>query len=119
MPVYRILASRTELYLVEAVIRAATRDEAEEDFYSGLEGADSPLIWREDYDGSDTEVDTVEELPPDHDPEPSHTDRTLCLYCGRPARWTGIGASESPTGQTIPGPWMHVERPIMGEGLGL
>lgn len=88
-------------------------------FYSELEGADVALIWRDDYDGSDTGIDSIVEIPLHHDPEPSHTDRTLCLYCGRPTRWTGIDAAESPTGQTIPGLWIHVAAPIMGEGLGL
>jgi hypothetical protein len=100
-------------------VRASTLDEAEELFYSGPDEAHGVLIWREDYDGTDTEIDTIEELSPNHDPEPSHADRTLCLYCGRPARWTGVGAGDSPTGQTIPGPWIHVSMPIMGEGLGL
>lgn len=106
MPVYRVLASRTELYLIESHIQAEDRDEAEERFYAVLEGDERALSWGQDFDSSETEIGSIEPLSPDHDPVPTD-DRVHCLYCGRPVQWTGTPASESPTGATIPGLWMH------------
>lgn len=119
MPVFRILASRTELYLIETHVRAENAQEAETRFYAILEDEESPLSWTQDFDSSDTEIDSIEPIPSDHDPVPSNADRSLCLYCGRPVRWTGVKAEDSPTGATIPGPWIHVGRPAFPEGLGL
>ena len=119
MPTFRILASRTELYLIEVVVSATSRDEAETQFYAAIYDQGATRSWIEDYDGPETEIDTIELLPVDHPPAPSRVDSTLCLYCEQVVRWTGTPAGESPTGRTIPGPWIHVERPIAREGLGL
>ena len=120
MPVFRIAAVRTEFHLIEAVIRADSPDEAETKLYESLGNEDHDVVtWEEDSGGSDTEVESVELLPVDHDPRPSDDDRTLCLYCGRPFYWSGAPAHRSATGLTIPGPWLHVERPLISEGMGL
>jgi hypothetical protein len=118
MNVFRILASRTELYLIEAHVRAATADEAEAKFYGALENEEDALSWIQDLDSSDTDIHSIEPIPVEHEAVPSSTDRSVCLYCGGPVRWTGTSADESPTGKTIPGPWIHVRRPMAGEGLG-
>lgn len=117
--VYRILASRTELYLIEACVRAADSQEAEMLFYRALEDERLAVSWTQDYDTSEPELHAIELVPSNHDPVPSDEDRTRCLLCGRIVRWTGVSAEDSSTGAVIPGPWVHVERPIVGEGLGL
>ena len=119
MTVFRILASRTELHLIEAYVRATNSEDAEILFYGALENEESAIKWTQVFEGSDTELDSVERVPIDHDPIPSSDDRTLCLLCGRIVTWTGTSAQASPTGAVIPGPWVHVERPILAEGLGL
>jgi hypothetical protein len=119
MPVYRVLASRTELYAIEAFLRAASTDEAEMVFYAALEQHGAVLRWHEDYSGSDTEIDTVEDVTTAHDPDPSDLDRRVCRLCLRTIRWMGIPAEESPTGQTIRGPWVHVANQWVDEGVGL
>jgi len=108
MPVFRVLASRTELYLIESFIQAADRDEAEETFYAVIEGERLALSFVQDFDSSETEVSAIEPLSPDHDAVPAE-DRAHCLYCGRSVQWTGTAATASPTGMTIPGPWIHAE----------
>jgi len=115
--IYRILASRTELYLIEAYVRATDAQEAEILFYGALEDEDSAIAWTQDFDSSDTEIGSIEPVPTDHDPIPSN-DRPGCILCGRTVRWTGTSAEDSPTGVSIPGPWVHVDRPIVAEGLG-
>lgn len=117
--VYRILASRTELYLVEAYVRATDAKEAESLFYGVLQNEESAIFWREDLDSSYTELHTIEQVSADHEPLPSSDDQTLCLLCGRAVHWTGTSARDSPSGVSIPGPWVHVNRPIVAEGLGL
>jgi hypothetical protein len=119
MPVFRVLASRTELHLIEAYVRASNMEDAEARFYGALETEEEALSWHQDFDSSETEIDSIEPCPPDHDAVPSGENRFLCLYCGRPARWTGTAAKDSPTGSTIAGPWIHVDQPIAAEGLGL
>ena len=119
MPVYRVLASRTELYAIEAFFRAASADEAQTAFYAALEQHGPVLRWDQDYDGSDTEIDSVEDVTSSHDPDPSDLDRRVCRLCGRTVRWTGIPAEESPTGQAIPGPWVHVTNALVDAGIGL
>jgi len=119
MAVFRVLASRTELYLIEAYVKATDAEEAETVFYGALEDEALALSWVQDFASSDTEIDSIEPLPLEHEPVPSPGDRSRCLYCGRMVRWSGTPADESPTGRTIPGPWIHVERPIAGEGVGL
>jgi hypothetical protein len=106
MPIFRVLASRTELYLIEAFIQAEDRDEAEERFYGVAEGEEQALNWAQDFDSSETEIDSIEPLSPDHAAVPAE-DHAHCLYCGRPVRWTGTPAGQSPTGVTNPGPWVH------------
>lgn len=108
MPIYRVIASRTEMYLIEAFIQANDRDEAEERFDATLQGEGRAISWVQDFDSSDTEIGSIELLSPDHDPVPTD-DRVSCLYCGRPVRWTGTPADESPTGATVPGPWIHAD----------
>ncbi len=106
--VYRILASRTELHLVEAYVKAASAEDAEGKFYGAIEDEASAISWRQVFDSSDTEIDSVELVPADHDPIPSD-DRSHCLLCERTVRWTGVSAEESPDGIAIPGPWIHVD----------
>ena len=109
--VYRIQASRTELHLVEAYVRAANAQEAEGLFYGALERENTAISWTEVFDSSDTEIDSIEPVPIEHEPLLSE-DRSHCLLCGRPVRWTGVSAGDSPTGLLIPGPWVHVDQPI-------
>ena len=119
MPVFRVVASRTEFYAIEAFFRAVSRDDAESAFYAALEAGAGALDWNHDYNGSDTEIDSVEDVTESHDPSPSGMDRRVCRLCGRMVRWTGVPANESPSGQTIPGPWLHVENTSLDEGVGL
>lgn len=119
MPVFRVLASRTELYTIEAFFLAASASEAESAFYAALDEHGQVLRWDQDYDGSDTQIDTVEDVTTSHDPDPSGLDRRVCRLCGRAVRWTGVPAVESPTRQTIPGPWVHVANELLNEGIGL
>jgi hypothetical protein len=119
MPVFRILASRTELYLIETYVRAVDPEEAEMLFYNAYENEESAIAWTQDFDSSDIALHSIEPVPGDHFPVPSSDDRSLCLLCGRIVSWTGMSAEESPTGSVIPGPWVHVDRPIVAEGLGL
>jgi hypothetical protein len=77
------------------------------------------LRWTLDYDSSDTEIDRVEDVTKHHDPDPLDLDRQRCRLCGRVVRWTGVRAEESPTGKTIPGPWVHVVNAAVDEGVGL
>ena len=111
---YRIQASRTELHLVEAYVKAANAQEAESIFFSALENENAAISWTQVFDSSDTEIDSIEPVPAEHDPLPFE-DRSHCLLCGRTVRWTGVAAEDSPSGISIPGPWVHVERPITEE----
>jgi len=119
MPVFRVLASRTEFYAIEAFFRAANREDAESAFYAALEAGAGALDWNHDFDGSDTEIDSVEDVTRSHDPSPSRMDRRVCRLCGRPVMWTGVPAEASPTGRLVPGPWLHVENPPLDQGVGL
>jgi hypothetical protein len=119
VPLFRVLASRTEFYAIEAFFRAASREDAESAFYAALEAGAGALGWNDDFDGSDTEIDSVEDVTGTHDPAPSGMDRRVCRLCGRPVRWTGVPADESPTGRLIPGPWVHVEGTSLDQGVGL
>jgi hypothetical protein len=119
VPVFRVLASRTEFYAIEACFRAATREEAESAFYAALEAGAGALDWNHDFDGSDTEIDSVEDVTEIHEPSPSGMDRRVCRLCGRAVRWTGVAAEQSPTGQLVPGPWVHIAGSPLDEGVGL
>jgi hypothetical protein len=119
VPVFRVLASRAEFYVIEAFFRAASREDAESAFYAALEAGAGALDWNHDFEGSDTKIDSVQDVTEDHDPSPSGMDRRFCRLCGRMVRWTGLPAGESPTGQTIPGPWIHVVNTPLDEGVGL
>ena len=119
MPIFKVLASRTEFYSIEVFLRAATRTEAESAFFAALEAGAGSLAWHQNFDGSDTEIDGVEEVTRSHDPAPSGMDRRVCRLCGRPVRWTGVPAEASPTGRLIPGPWAHVESTPLDDGAGL
>jgi hypothetical protein len=90
--VYRVLGSRTELYLIEAVLRAGSGEEAEAMFYGLLENEGEGLSWIQDLDSSDAEIDSIELLDPQHHAVPSQ-DRKSCLFCGRPVTWTGTPAA--------------------------
>jgi hypothetical protein len=118
MPIFRVLATRTEFYSIEAFFRAASRDEAEMAFY---ETAWEPgaLRWDQDYDGSDTEIESIEDVTESHAPDPQGMERRFCRLCGQPVRWIGVPADESPTGHTIPGPWLHIGNPLLEQGIGL
>lgn len=119
MPVFRVLASRYEFYAIEAFFRVASREEAETAFFGALEAGTGALDWSDDFDGSDTEIDSVEDVTETHDPAPSGMDRRVCWLCGRPVTWTGVPADESPSGQLIPGPWVHVGSTWLDQGVGL
>lgn len=119
MPVFRVLASRTEFFTIEAFFRAANADEAETAFYAALEGHGPALRWGQDYDGCDSDIDSVEDVTASHDPDPSDLDRRVCRLCGRMVRWTGASAENSPTGATISGPWVHLANESLDEGIGL
>lgn len=102
------------------VVRAESEDEAARSFEEAFDDAGKAVLgWFEDPGGSETEIESIELLPLDHDPLPSDDNRTLCRYCGCSFYWTGTPAEKSPTGATIPGPWVHIERPLVAEGLGL
>lgn len=119
MPVFRVLASRTEYYAIEAFFRAASRGEAEAAFYGALEAGLGALDWTHDFDGSDTEIDSVEDVTESHEATPSGMDRRECRLCGWMVKWTGTPAEASPTGALIPGPWIHVENTPLDQGVGL
>jgi hypothetical protein len=119
VPIFRVLATRTEFYSIEAFFRAPNRDEAEEVFHESLEGHPRALRWDQDYDGSDTEIETIEDVTERHDPDPEGLEPSVCRLCGRPVRWTGVPAEPSPTGRTIPGPWIHLVNPLVEQGIGL
>ena len=89
MTVFRILASRTELYLIEAYVKATNPQEAEILFYNAYENEESAISWTQDFDSSELELHSIETVPSDHDPVPSSDDRSLCLLCGRVVTWTG------------------------------
>jgi hypothetical protein len=119
MPLFRVVGTRTELYTIEAFFRAHDADEAEAAFYAALEDDGSALRWTQDFDGSDTEIYSVQDVSGSHDPDASSEERGVCRLCGRAVRWTGVGAENSPTGHTIPGPWIHVANTPLDEGVGL
>ena len=119
VPVFRVRGSRAEFYAIEAFFRAASRTEAESAFYAALEAGTGALDWHHDFDSSDTEIDSVEDVSETHDPSPSGMDRRVCRLCGLPVRWTGVPADDSPTGRLIPGPWVHVESGSLDQGVGL
>lgn len=118
MRVFRVTASRTELFTIEACVRAPDPDAAEEAFFAALEAERAALRWTEDDEASDTVIDTIEDITLRHDPEPLGRP-PACILCGRPVRWTGVPAAHSPDARTIPGPWVHVPDPMAEEGIGL
>jgi hypothetical protein len=119
MAIYRVAASRTEFFTIEGFFRVSDEEEAERAFYMALEAGGGALQWTHAFDGADTEIDAVEDVSRSHDPDPSDIDRRVCRLCGRPVRWTGIAAEDSPTGRTVPGPWLHIENLTTDEGIGL
>jgi len=118
MPIFRVTASRTDLFTIEAFVRAANAHAAEEAFFAALEGERGALRWTEDYDGSDTEIEAIEDVSLRHNPEPLGRP-PVCVLCGRPVQWTGVPAAHSPDGRTTPGPWVHVPDSMTEEGVGL
>jgi hypothetical protein len=119
MPIFRVLATRTEFYSIEAFFRVANRDDAEIAFFEGYEEQSRALRWHQDYDGSDSEIEGIEDVTDTHAPDPEGMERRVCRLCGRPVRWTGMPAERSPTGRTIPGPWEHIDNPLLEFGIGL
>jgi len=99
MPVYRIQATRTEFHLIECYVRARDADEAESMFYACLQDDGPALLWNQNFGGSETEIDSVEAAPSDHEVVLADSDRSRCLYCGRPVTWTGVRAQDSPHGR--------------------
>jgi hypothetical protein len=119
MRIFRILASRTEFSKIEAFVRANDADQAEELFHDALFDEGHALLMTEDRDASDIDVMEVEDVTASHAPVPRAGDPPRCVLCGRPAQWTGAPAAASPTGQTIPGAWVHQTNPFVEAGLGL
>lgn len=118
MPIFRIATFRTETFTIETFVRAPAPEAAEEAFFAALEGEGSTLQWIEDYDGSNTEVEAIEDVTPHHAPQPTGKP-PVCGLCGRSVRWTGVPAERSPGGRTIPGPWIHLPDLMAAEGIGL
>lgn len=118
MRVFRVTAFRTRVFTIEAFVRALSAEHAEEVFFAALEGEGCALRWVEDCDSSDTDIETIEDVTRDHEPEPAGHP-PACVLCARPVRWTGVPAADAPHGRTIPGPWIHAPNPIVDEGVGL
>lgn len=115
------MASRTELVLIEAYIRAKSRDEAEDKFWAGeLEGGNEILVWDEDYDGSDTDISAIDVHTAANAPnlEYRHGD-PYCRLCGIRAQLVeAIGVFPSGK-QDVSRIWIHVRRSALDEGVGL
>jgi hypothetical protein len=110
MPVFRISAVRTEYHLIEAYVKARTVDEAEERFDAVLWDEAEPLLWHQDLDSSDTEINSIEVMAGPHlrIAVGQGGGRTLCAACGEE-----LVASASETG------WLHIGNSLLGLGIGL
>ena len=114
MPVYRVLASRTEFFVIEARIRAQSLEDAETRFYAVLWDDDEPLWWTQDLDSSDTQIDTIEPVPIAHDVIAlGRNQDTICASCGGTVVYAPMSAEQSP------GPWVHTSDSLLGQGVGL
>lgn len=121
MPVYRVLASRTELVLIEAYIRAKDRNEAEDKFWSGeLEEGNEILLWDEDYDGCETDISTIDVHTLADAPvlEYRYTD-PYCRLCGVRAQQAEASVQLPSGKQEISRIWIHIRRSALDEGVGL
>lgn len=108
MPIYHVRASRTEIHLIDAYVRADTASEAEADFYAGPDSGADVISWMDSYDSSETEVDTIERLSRVHDIHPMGLEGgAACGACGGRV----IRAEE--------GDWFHAGESLPGLGVGL
>jgi hypothetical protein len=121
LPVYRVLASRTELVLIEAYIRAKNRDQAEDSFWVGeLEGGNEILVWDEDYDGSDTDISTIDQHTVADAPRLEYRDGDpYCRLCGVRAELVEATAQLASGRLEVSSIWIHVRRSALDEGVGL
>lgn len=121
MAVYRVFASRTEIVLIEAYIRAKNRDDAEDKFWAGvLEEGNEILTWDEDYDGSETDISTIDAHTLANAPILEYRQGDpYCRLCG--VRSQQVEAIvQSPSGkQEVSRIWIHVQRSALDEGVGL
>lgn len=108
-----------EFSTIEAFIRAANPDQAEERFLEAVSDERRALLMTVDLDASEVEIVDVENVTSSHDPVPQAGDPLRCLLCDRPARWTGTSGEASPTGKLIPGIWVHQANPYVEAGIGL
>lgn len=115
------MASRTELVLIEAYIRAKDREEAEDKFWAGvLDEGNEILVWDENYDGSDTDISTIDEHTVANAPLLEYRDGDpFCQLCGVRAQLVeAIVPSPSGT-QDVSRIWIHVRRSAVDQGVGL
>ena len=110
MPVFRISAVRTEYHLIETYVKARSVDEAEERFDAVMWDEAEALLWHQDLDSSDSEINSIEEVSARHVPIPigQGDRRVLCAGCGEI-----LVASPSGTG------WLHIGDSLLGLGIGL
>jgi hypothetical protein len=116
MPVYRLTGVRTEIHLIEAYVRARDSESAEDLFYAVLSDEHEPLLWTQDFDSSDTELEVIERVPEDHEIIGIGTKRgTVCAGCGELLiRTSYAGAAERG------GPyWLHAGDSVIAQGVGL
>jgi hypothetical protein len=110
MPVFRISAVRTEYHLIETYVKARSVDEAEEQFDAVIWDEAEALLWHQDLDSSDTEINSIEEVSESHLPIAvgGGDGRFLCAGCG-----ATLVSSLSGTG------WLHISNSLLGLGIGL
>jgi hypothetical protein len=121
VPIYRVLASRTELVLIEAYIRAKSRDAAEDRFWEGEpEGGNELLVWDEEFDGSDTDISSIDEHTLANAPLVEYRNGDpYCRLCGVRAQLVEA-IVQSPSGtQEVSRIWIHVRRSALDQGVGL
>jgi hypothetical protein len=121
VPVYRVLASRTELVLIEAYIRAKSRDDAEDRFWAEeLERGNEVLVWDEEYDGSDTDVSAIDLHTVVDAPILEYRQGDpYCLLCGVRAQLVEAIAQPPSGTQEVSSIWIHVRRSALDQGVGL
>jgi hypothetical protein len=116
MPVFRVTGVRTEIHLIETYIKARDPETAEDLFYAVLSDEHEPLLWTQDFDSSETELELIEQVPGDHLAVGIGTDRgTVCAGCGELL----IRASD-PGSSTHEVPyWLHAGDSVIAQGIGL
>jgi hypothetical protein len=121
VPVYRVLASRTELVLIEAYIRAKSRDAAEDRFWEGeLEGGNELLLWDEEYDGSDTDISTIDVHTVANAPIVEYRQGdAYCRVCGVRAQLVEAIVQSLSGTQEVSRIWIHVRHSALDQGVGL